>query len=86
MASAGGMATAPLSWVEIATWQRLTACPLQPWEARAIRQASVEYVNQLHKAADPACPPPWASDPTDDDRQRVATGLRAMLSARANRG
>lgn len=86
MAGTGGMGAAPLSWAEMAEWQRLTAHRLQPWEARAIRQASVQYVNQLHRSTDPACPPPWAADPTDEDRQRVALGLGAMLSANATRG
>jgi hypothetical protein len=86
MAGASGMGAAPLSWSEIAQWQSLTAQPLQPWEARALRMASVEYVGQLHQSTDPACPPPWSAMPTEDDRQRVASGLRQMLSANAKRG
>lgn len=80
MAASGGMGPAPITWAEIGQWQRLTAQPLQPWEARSIRQASVEYVSELAKAADPACPPPWAADPTEEDRRRVADGLREAMS------
>lgn len=86
VAGSGGMGAAPVSWGEIADWRRLTAQPLQPWEARALRHASVEYVGQLNKSSDPGCPPPWAAEPTEDDRQRVAAGLAAMLSVNAKQG
>jgi hypothetical protein len=86
LAGSGGMGVAPVSWTELAQWQRLTCTPLAPWEARALRQASFEYVAQLGKSTDPACPAPWADAPTDDDRARVAGGLRELFSARARRG
>lgn len=86
VAGSGGMGAAPVSWAEIAEWQRLTAHPLQPWEARAIRLASVEYVSQLSKSTDPGCPPPWAAEPTEEDRERVARGLGSMLSMNAKKG
>ncbi len=76
VAGSGGMGAAPVTWVEIAEWRRLTAQPLQPWEARAIRHASVEYVGQLNKSSDAACPPPWAAEASEDDRARVADKLR----------
>lgn len=80
------MGAAPISWTEIAEWGRLTAHPLQPWEARALRQASVEYVGQLGKSTDPACPPPWVAEPTESDRDRIAATLRARLSSGKKRG
>lgn len=83
LCAAGGMGPAPLSWADLAHWQRLTGEPLHPWQARALRQASAAYVSQLAESADPACPAPWVDAPAADDRQTVARQLGAALSARA---
>lgn len=83
LAGSGGMGPTPVAWHELQAWQRLTGQPLQPWQARALRQASVEYVAQLGKSADPACPPPWAEEPDEQDRQRVADRLSQAFRTRA---
>ena len=79
LCTAGGVGPAPVSWSELAQWQRLTAEPLLPWHARAIRQASAAYVAQLAESADPACPAPWTNAPAPDERQQVAARLGAVL-------
>ena len=79
LCSAGGMGPAPVSWAELASWQRVTAEPLAPWQARALRQASAAYVAQLAEAADPGCPAPWANAPAADERQTLSRQLAATL-------
>lgn len=83
LCTAGGMGPAPLGWADLAHWQRLTGEPLQPWQARALRQASAAYVTQLADAADPGCPAPWANALAEDDRKTVARQIGAALSSRA---
>jgi hypothetical protein len=77
------MGPVPLQWAELAQWQRLTSAPVQPWQARALRQASAAYVSQLHESSAPDCPPPWSTEPDDDDRSRVDRQVRAAFGGRA---
>lgn len=80
--SQGAMGPVALQWGELAQWQRLTGTPLHPWQARALRRASSAYVSQLHDASAPDCPPPWASEPDVEDRDRVARQVRNALGGR----
>jgi hypothetical protein len=59
LSEAAGMGAAPLSWREIDAWCNRTAVDLPPWEARLIRQLSVEYLAEGRRAETESCPPPW---------------------------
>lgn len=59
-----GMGSGVLTFSEIATWQQLVGLDLQPWEVRALRRLSGEYLGETHAATDPRRPPPYG------DRQR----------------
>ena len=58
---AGG--DAPISHLEIASWQRNTGINLNAWEARMLRKISGDYLHQVRESADPACPCPWPDAP-----------------------
>lgn len=60
---AAGMGQGPVTHGEIAAWQQNTGIELQPWEARFVKQLSIEYLNESGRATDPACPPPWEEAP-----------------------
>jgi hypothetical protein len=57
------MGQAPLSFTELSEWQRCTGFELQPWEARILRQLSLEYLNELQLAKKLTCPSPWDDAP-----------------------
>jgi hypothetical protein len=77
----GAMGPVPIGWTDLAHWMRLTGAPAQPWQLRALRQASAAYVGQLHDATEPDCPPPW-SEAGLDDRERVARQVREVFGSR----
>ncbi len=59
-----GMGSGVLTFSEIATWQQLVGLELQPWEVRALRRLSEDYLAESNAATDPRRPPPYG------DRQR----------------
>lgn len=65
--SANGMGSAPLDWREIAAWQDLTGADLTAWEARTLRRLSRDFHDQMHKAKEPTCPPPFTTAARNDD-------------------
>jgi len=73
---AGGMGAVPLSWREIAEWQRLTGVPLSPFEAKLLRNLSSAYLSESRKAEDENCPPPFGYDSLEEARVRAS--FRAM--------
>jgi len=75
----GGMGMAPLGWCELESWQRSTGIALQAWEARTLRRLSCEYVAAANDAADPACPAPYSTAPTPDQRELVSRQIRTAL-------
>lgn len=78
--AAGGFGVAPVSHAEIEAWQRNTGIRLDPWEARAIRRASVAFVRTSHEAADENAEAPWADAPYVQRTPRmVADSLRSTL-------
>lgn len=79
LTEAAGMGLAPLSWREINEWQRATSVTLAPWEARLIRQLSVEYLTESRRAESENCPPPWRGVITDADRSAEERQLRSVL-------
>lgn len=56
---AAGMGAGPVTFTEIACWQMTTGTRLAPWEVRAIRRLSHEYLNASHKARERDAPAPW---------------------------
>lgn len=74
-----GMSATPLSWQEIAAWQRSTSVELGPWEARLIRSLSEAYVAESRKAESENCPPPWRTKVTQREQDLEEETLRMVL-------
>lgn len=79
LSEAAGMGAGPLSWQTIAAWQRLTAVPLEPWEARLLRRLSVAYLAEGRRAEDETCPPPWRTEVTQAERDAEEADLMRLL-------
>jgi hypothetical protein len=62
-AIAAGMGNGPITHAELQAWQGNTGIELNAWEARLLKQLSVEYVNQQHLSSVPDCPAPWSDAP-----------------------
>lgn len=74
-----GMGPSPLSWREIEAWQRSTHVRLAPWEARLMRQLSLEYIGESRRAESENCPAPWRSQVTQREREVEEAQLRMVL-------
>lgn len=74
-----GMGVGPISWRSIADWQQSTGIELSRWEARLLRQLSVEYVAEQHRAESETCPPPWRAEVTQREREIGEQQLRMVL-------
>lgn len=72
----GAMGEVPLTHGEIEAWQRNTGIRLQPWEARALRRASIEYVRASIDSTDAQAPAPYRGEAGDLKVAIVATDLR----------
>ena len=79
LSEAAGMGAAPLSWLTIDVWQRITGVELSPWEARLIRKLSVEYLAEGRRAESETCPPPWRAAVTRSEREAETARLMAVL-------
>lgn len=79
----GAMARVAITWSELASWQRLSAVRLAPWQLRAIMQASRAWVAEHHSAADPQALAPWSDAPAEVDREVVREKVRTIFGARA---
>lgn len=77
-----GMGAAPLTHGEIAAWQGNVGVRLQPWEARALRALSIEYVGTRAEAADPLCPPPYIAAGNAERRRAVSRAISDALRGR----
>jgi hypothetical protein len=58
MAQSTGMGIGPLAWSEIAAFAQSTCAISDPWELRAIRQMSEQYVAGLRQGEQPLVIPP----------------------------
>jgi hypothetical protein len=74
-----GMGSAPLTWLEIDAWQRLSGVQLGPWEARLIRALSTAYIAEGRKAESENCPPPWRAEVTQRELDVAEQRLRMVL-------
>ena len=55
----GGMGECQLTHGELRAWQDNTGIQLLPWEVRAVRQLSLEYLIQSQQSTKPEYPPPF---------------------------
>ena len=76
----GAMGSAPLTFGEIESWQRVTGARLTGWEAAALHALSVEYLAESQAATKREAPAPWQPP---DARPQV-TELQARMRALAN--
>lgn len=53
----GGFGPEPVSWSEIKAWAEMTDTMIEPWEAKAIMDASRAYVRQLGRTGLREVPP-----------------------------
>lgn len=74
-----GMGPAPLSWLEIEAWQRVTGFDLMPWEARLLRTLSVDYIAEGRRAESENCPAPWHAEVSKRELDVAEARLRTVL-------
>ena len=74
-----GAGEAPVSWVDIDAWSRITGVCLSPWQARAVRRLASEYLASQRRSSDEDAPKPWHSDQDKARRARVAKNIRSVL-------
>ena len=79
ISEAAGMGVGPISWLTIDAWQRVTGIHLPTWEARLIRQLSVDYLAEGRKAESENCPPPWHAPVTERERNLEQARLEMVL-------
>lgn len=79
LTESNGMGLTPLSWREIEAWQVNVCFRLAPWEARLIRQLSVEYLAEGRRAESENCPPPFRMRVTQRERDNEEARLRMVL-------
>lgn len=77
-ATSTGMGQALLTHEEIGAWQRNMNVELRPWEMRAMRRMSAEWIAEAQAAEDPKRPPPYAGS-RNDMRENVANKLDNLL-------
>lgn len=83
---AGGMGPAPLTHQELRAWEELAGVELQPWESKALRKLSLDYLGELARAEKDSAASPWGGpegDVPDEVRANVAKGLQARIRAMA---
>ena len=76
----GGMGMTPLTWRDLQAWQGVTGAMLDPWEAGAVMDLSIAYVDQHDRSKSATCPPPWV-DP--DYVDHVSLGSKILSQFRA---
>lgn len=79
LTEAGGMGAAPLSWLTIDAWQRVTGVTIAPWEARLIRRLSTDYLAMSRAAESENCPAPWRAPITAEQRASEVERLKLVL-------
>lgn len=79
LTEAAGMGAGPVSWQTMDAWANRTSVNIPPWEARLIRRLSVEYVAEQRRAESENCPPPWAWQTTEAEKQAANRELEMVL-------
>jgi len=75
--SPGAMGAIAVPWAELSGWMQTTCTVLTSWEARVLRQLSLEYAHWSRKGEDPECPAPWTA--RDVDQKTLVEGLDKAL-------
>jgi len=75
-----GADLSPISFGELRQWQASYGICLRPWEQRALRDLSREYLQEHRAASDPARPAPVVVL-NDAVRENVAKAMRMQLRA-----
>ena len=57
-----GMGEATLSYLEINAWLHAVGIELEPWEYKAIRGMSLNYIVSKNKAQETECPMPYRTE------------------------
>jgi hypothetical protein len=79
-----GMGSGLISHQEIAAWQALSGVRLKPWEARALRLLSAEYLRESREAEKRERPAPWnPGEVAPEDLSAVADAMRESMRRRA---
>lgn len=68
----------PVNYQEINAWQQATGIPLNTWEAKMLRQLSLEYLSESHLAKNSSRPSPFVRE-LEIDREDVAKRVRSLL-------
>lgn len=76
---AGGMGPAVLSHGELAAWQANTGVELQPWELRALRRLSAEFIREAKRAEEPGCPAPCSVMDEEYRAEVLPKRIRSIL-------
>ncbi|NML88760.1 hypothetical protein HHL26_06725 [Sphingobium sp. TB-6] len=76
-----GMGPAVLAWGEIEAWARQIGINLTTWEARTLRRLSRDFLDQMNKAKEPACPAPFTTRADNDEA--VSKQFERMFRAMA---
>lgn len=78
---AGAMSEGPVSWQEIAAWERLNGIEMTAFEAKAIRRMSSAFVSQRHDARKSGCPAPYSEELPKAVQDKVTSQFAAMIAA-----
>lgn len=77
----GPMGAVPIGWQDIAAWQACTGEQLDPWDARKLRELSMQYLTELHLAEQPERPMPGITqEQVVANRDAVSRKLKAMFA------
>jgi hypothetical protein len=74
-----GMGEIPLTWADLAAYQRGSGQDFAPWELRLIRRLSSEYLSESIRAKAPDARAPWIKEVTAEQRSEVAQQMRDAL-------
>lgn len=83
LSKSGAMGPVPMDWIDLQAWQNGIGHRAQPWELRAMREASRNFVWQQHESEDPQCPPPWAQHASPVAQDQVAKQVSAIFGRHA---
>lgn len=79
-----GMGPSAITHQEIQSWQALCQVRLKPWEVRALRRLSFEYLRESREAEKADRPAPWKPVDYVPDLSSVADQMRKAMQKRAS--
>lgn len=76
----GGMGPVPITFGELADWQRACGPELPRWQILALRKLSIAYVAEQHRAGRHDAPAPWTdAERPPRDNSAIARHVRALF-------